>query len=33
MKNYTKEDWNKLNGYAWSYLLKKQPQFKKFKKS
>ena len=27
-KDYTKEDWDKLSGYDWSYLLYCQPQFK-----
>jgi len=31
MKNgdYTGEDWKKLNGYNWSWLLREQPQFRK----
>ena len=28
----TKEDWDKLDGLNWSWLLREQPQFKKFKK-
>ncbi len=27
--NYTKEDWDKLDGFSWSYLLRDQPQFAK----
>ena len=31
-EEYTEKDWEKLNGWDWSYLLRKQPQFKKYKK-
>ena len=28
-ENYTKEDWKKLNGNDWSWLLRWQPKFSK----
>ena len=31
-KDYTQEDWDKLDNKDWSKLLQEQPQFKKFKK-
>ena len=29
-KDYTKEDWEKLNGYDWGNLLSDKPQFAKY---
>ena len=31
-EEYTEKDWKKLSGWDWTCLLKKQPQFKKYKK-
>ena len=30
-EEYTEKDWEKLSGYDWSELLRKRPQFKKYK--
>ena len=28
-EEYTEKDWEKLDGWDWSYLLKEQPKFAK----